>query len=229
MAPSEPAHRRAGSAHFLQEVHAAMGLKRHGAIFLNGIFVLAPAIITGYVIVKAVWWLDATVRGLLERIGTRAFPGLGVVVGLVGIYLVGLLAKSWVLGGVIGLGERLVERIPLVKSLYSSVKDMLQFLGGGGDKESRGKPVMVELERAGVSLLGLVTQEKPDPAPPGQPDTQAVYLPMSYQLGGYTAYVPSSAVRPLEGVSVEELLRLCLTGGVGSRAGSKQHPQQKGD
>ncbi|MHC4479688.1 MAG: DUF502 domain-containing protein [Planctomycetota bacterium] len=192
-----------------------MDLRKHGTILLNGFVVVAPILITFYVVGAAVWWLDRTVRLGLSRLGWQdPIPGLGVLVGLAAIYAVGLLARTWLFGWLISLGERIVDRIPLVKSLYSAVRDLLQFLGGTKE-ESRGKPAVVKSEDGKVLMLGLITQEKPGKFLPDDAERVAVYLPMSYQLGGYTLFVPPEAVQEIEGLSVEDLMKLTLTAGVG--------------
>ncbi len=197
-------------------------MRKHLKIFANGIIVAAPAIITIYVVGAAVWWLDQTIRQGIQALWQETFPelanvppGLGILIGLGGIYLVGLLARTWLLRWPLHLAESLVERIPLVKSLYSSVRDLLQFLGGA-EEASRGKPCVVRSEEGTAVMLGLITQEQPERFLPGDPDRVAVYLPMSYQLGGYTLYVPPDRVEQLPDTTVEELLKLCLTAGVGT-------------
>lgn len=191
-----------------------MNLNRHAKVLLNGAVVVAPAIITGYVVVKAVLWLDDAVREALNLALHRSFRGLGIAVGLVLIYVVGLLARSWVFGWIVAAAEEVVGKVPLVHTLYSAIRDMLQLLAG--DKtQSRGKPAVVQLRDGQVVMLGLVTQEQPGEAIGGQ-DRVAVYLPMSYQLGGYTVYVPRQAVREIEGMSVETLLKLALIAGAGT-------------
>ncbi|NLW49898.1 MAG: DUF502 domain-containing protein [Candidatus Brocadiaceae bacterium] len=195
-----------------------MNVKRHGAVLLNGFIVVAPIIVTVYVVWKTLWWLDTTVRAGLTRLSWGGPPpGIGIVIGLGAIYAVGLLAKLWIFGGLIRLGEKLIDRIPLVKSLYSAVRDLLQFLGGT-QAQSRGKSAVLRSKDGRIELLGIITQEKPERFLPGQEGKVAVYLPMSYQLGGYTVFVPKDLVEELPGVSVEEMMKLTLTAGVGGSA-----------
>ncbi len=194
-----------------------MDLKKHGKIFLNGVIVLAPVIVTVWIVGQTILWLDSSILALLQALGwERPVRGIGVLVGAGGIYLVGLLARTWLLRWPVRLAESLVEHIPLVKSLYSSIKDLLQFLGGAETK-SRGKPCIISTDDERVAMLGLVTQEQPEDSLAGQMDRVAVYLPMSYQIGGYTVYLPREAVKELEDKSVEELMKLCLTAGIGVR------------
>ncbi len=193
-----------------------MHLRKHAKILLNGIIVVAPVIITGYAVGAGLWWLDKTIRGALERVLHTSFPGLGILVGLAGIYIVGLLARTWLLRWPLRLAESVVERIPLIKSLYTAVRDLLQFLGGM-EAESRGTPCVLRSEDGTVQLLGLVTQRKPEIFLPEQGKGRvAVYLPMSYQIGGFTFYVPAEMVEEIEDMEVEELMKLCMTAGIGT-------------
>jgi uncharacterized membrane protein len=193
-----------------------MDLKKHGRIFLNGLVVVTPLIITVYVLTASVLWLDRAVQVVLPV----HVPGLGFVAAIVGIYAAGLLARSWLLRWPMRLAEAVVDHIPLAKSLYSAVRDMMKFLGGS-DAKSRGQPCLVQLGEGQPQLLGLVTSEAaPQLASQGLPERLAVYLPMSYAMGGFTLYMASDKVRRIEGMSVEELLKLCLTAGVGARGPS---------
>ena len=192
-----------------------MSMKKHGAILLNGFVVVAPVLITLYVVYNVLAGLDALVRRGLPPVWADAFPGIGVVVAVAAIYVVGLLARSWLFGWLIGAGERIVDRIPLVKSLYSAIRDLLQFLGGAKE-EDRGRPALVKSPDGKLMVLGLITQEQPETFLPGTQDRVAVYLPMSYQIGGYTVFVPREAVQEIEGLSVEDLMKLTLTTGVGA-------------
>jgi len=195
-----------------------MSLKKHFAIMLNGLVVVAPLLITAYVVVAALLGLDRLVRRGLGAVWENPSPGIGIVVGVAGIYLIGLLARSWMFRWAVGLGEKMVGKIPLIKSLYSAVRDLFQFLGGP-DKKSRGRPAVVKSEDGRVLLLGIITQESPPKfSPDDAEDRVAVYLPMSYQIGGYTVFVPRRAVEVIEGLSVEEVMKLTLTAGVGAGA-----------
>ena len=195
-----------------------MDLKKHGKILFNGLVVVTPLIITVYVVVTSVRWLDNAMQKALEHLfNVRApvlGPGLGFVAALLGIYVVGLLARSWLLKWPMSIAESAMQQIPLIKSLYSALKDLLHFVGGP-DAKSRGKPCVVQLGDDGPQALGLITSETPRRFLPDDPvDRVAVFMPMSYQLGGPTLYVPADKVRVIEGMSVEELLKLCLTAGV---------------
>ena len=191
--------------------------------FVQGLVITAPIILTVYVVVKTVCWLEWSMRGALEAVGLQVLaPGLGVATALAGIYVVGLLATTWVFRKLIQLSEATLDRIPLVKSLYSAVKDLLSFLSGT-DAETRGVPARLRLLDGKVHMLALVTQKNPETfMGEGDRGRVAVYLPMSYQIGGFTVFVRPEDVEEISEMSVEDVLKLSMTAGVGSTARRRQ-------
>ncbi len=113
-----------------------------------------------------------------------------------------------------GLFEHLVQRIPLVKSVYGAVQDIVGTFST--DRRKRyNRVVIVKFKEANVQLVGFVTQEDISQFSLGLTDTNlvAVYLPMSYQIGGYMIFVPKSMVEPVN-LSIEDASRLILTAGM---------------
>lgn len=205
-----------------------MNLRKHTAILLNGFVIVAPVLVTIYVVVWVVGKLDTLVLEKLLGAPAWAFHGLGVLLAIVAIYMVGLGAKVWLFDKAIRMGESVVARIPLVKSIYGAIRDMLQLFGG--EDRAAGRPVTVTLDNGQMKLLGMVTQDSTGHILHDDEDRVAVYLPMSYQLGGYTAFVPREAVTPLEHMTVEDLLKLALTGGAGDATTPAQgEPEQPQD
>ena len=191
-------------------------------IFLQGLVITAPIILTVYVCVRFITWLEFTTRAGVERLGLPAIPGLGVAIVLVGIYLIGLTARTWVVRTVLGMGEVILDRIPLVKSLYSAVRDLLQFLSGA-DEKTRGIPARLKLLDGKVDMLALITQKQPETfMGEAERGRVAVYLPMSYQIGGFTLFVRPEDVEEIEQMTVEDVLKLSMTAGVGARRGAKE-------
>jgi len=192
--------------------------------FLQGLVITAPALLTIYVCVKAALWLDSTMGAALEKLGLPPVHGLGVVVALGGVYAVGVLAQTWLFQALIRLAEAILARIPLVKSLYSAVKDLLQFLSGT-DAQTRGVPVRLKLVDGKVDMMGLVTQKNPERfMGDGLEGRVAVYLPMSYQIGGFTVFVPHEHVEEISEMTVEDVLKLSMTAGVGSTGRPPRQP-----
>ena len=107
--------------------------------------------------------------------------------------------------------ERLIERIPLVKTIYHAISDFLGFFSSGVDDRSS-KVVTVDIGND-ARLIGFVTDRSPDFLDAVGSDLITVYLPMSYMVGGYTLLVPQSRVTDSM-LSVEEAMRYALTAGI---------------
>jgi len=147
-------------------------------------------------------------------------PGMGVVAGLVLVLVIGVLMNAWLFRTLFRWSEKLLERIPLVKTLYGAVRDLMGFFSGSEKKAMR-KAVMVAVGNTPLRLIGFITREDFSglPAGVGGGDTVAVYLPMSYQIGGFTTMVPRAAVQPID-MSIEEAMRFAVTAGMtGAKGG----------
>jgi len=190
--------------------------------FLRGLGVVVPIGITLYLVVWSVRAAEALMKPLvlwLVPSEAHSVPGSGLLLALVLIYLTGLLVQLFVIEWLVGLGQHILERTPLVKSIYSALDDFMSYVSRR-PSETASRVVNVELAE-GLSLVGFITD--PDPSAlraPGDPDDRvAVYFPMSYQLGGYTVLLPRDRLRPLE-LGVEDAMRRVLTAGVGGRSES---------
>ena len=141
-------------------------------------------------------------------------PGMGLISGLVLIALIGLLSHVLIFQKLFNLGEAILRRLPLVKSIYTAIKDFIGYLNPDKDSEM-GKVVMVQLPGQSFQLIGFVTREQFDDLPftPTAEDPVAVYMPMSYQIGGYTLFLPRSCLTPLD-IPFEQAMKLVLTGSV---------------
>jgi uncharacterized membrane protein len=133
------------------------------------------------------------------------------------IFLIGLLVNIWGVPRLIRFGERFVERIPLVKTIYGAVRDLLGFFGKSGELGAVNQVVMVSIGDTG-RVVGLLTRERFDglPAGLGGEGYVAVYVPFSYQIGGFTLILPSEEVKPLD-MSLEEAMRFIVTAGATGR------------
>jgi uncharacterized membrane protein len=192
-------------------------MKRVIRIFLTGLAAVFPVTVTLYVL----YWLGSTAEaflggGLKMLIPDSLYwPGMGVAAGLALVFVIGALMKAWLFRKVFRWGERLVERIPLVKALYGAVRDLMGFFSRSDTKAMR-RAVMVTLGDTPVRLIGFITREDFGDLPVGigGDDAVAVYLPMSYQIGGFTTMVPRSAVQPVD-MSIEQAMRFAVTAGMG--------------
>jgi uncharacterized membrane protein len=170
--------------------------------FLKGIVLVAPLAITIYVCVR----LFTTIDGWLGI----PIPGVGFVATVVLITLFGFLASNLLARGIWGALERVLERLPFVRLLYSSTRDLLNAFVG--EQRRFDKPVIVAPYPGGVArALGFVTQESLSSI--GMPGYVTVYLPQSYNFAGTLLIFPTTAVTPLA-VDSADVMAFIVSGGV---------------
>jgi uncharacterized membrane protein len=187
-----------------------------GKLFLKGLAVVIPLTLT----VTILWWLagsaETMLGGLLLRFLPQGWyiPGMGLVAGLAITMLIGLLSHVLLFQKLFTYGEDLLNRLPLVKTIYAAIKDFVGYFSPDS-KAAMSKVVLVRLPGQGFEQIGFVTREDFERLPMQLTieDPVGVYLPMSYQIGGYTLFLPRSAVTPVD-MSFEEGMKLVLTGGV---------------
>jgi len=187
-------------------------------IFLKGLAAVLPVTLTLYL----VYWLGTTAEAFLGR-GLQLLlpdlyrPGMGLLVGFLVVLVAGLLVNAYVVRTAIRLGEKLIARIPLVKTIFGALKDFTRFLPAGGERRDLKRVVLYKLNDA--RIIGFVTAEQVHSKLCGDcaGELVAVYFPMSYTIGGYTLYVPRSSLQTSD-LSVEEGMRLALIGGISSEA-----------
>ncbi|TVR43618.1 MAG: DUF502 domain-containing protein [Planctomycetota bacterium] len=204
-------------------------MKAISAIFFKGLAAVLPAVVTIGILV----WLGMTserwVGGIFRHyLGDWYLPGMGLIFTVLGIFLVGLLVQAYLVRQLFAVGEGLLSRIPLVKTIYSSVQDLMSFIARSRDNEGQ-KVVMVEISFGDFTgkFMGFITREDYTNLPEGigGDDCVTVYLPMSYQIGGYAIVIPRSRITPLD-LSVEAGMRYAITAGVTtSGMGTPPNPQ----
>jgi uncharacterized membrane protein len=146
----------------------------------------------------------------IDHILGFSIPGVGFLVTLAGITLIGFLVSNFLTRRLILLIDRLFIRLPLVKLLYSSIKDLIGAFVG--DKKSFNKPVLVRLSPdSGASVLGFITAESLENL--GLNDYAAVYVPQSYNFAGNLLLFPRDQVTPLD-ASSSEVMTFIVSGGV---------------
>lgn len=189
-------------------------------IFLRGMVVVLPITITVAVLA---WFVMAT-EDYLGEIIRYALPnlqywrGLGIVLGIGLIFAAGVLVNARIARRLLGYAESLLERIPVVKSIYLSIRDIATFMSGDS-QQGFTRVVAVRIQE--MRLIGFVTAENPKGLPGKSAGEKiiGVYLPMSYGIGGYTVYLPEELVEPLD-MSLEDAMRVTLSGGVSASSKS---------
>ena len=187
-----------------------------GKLFLKGLAVVIPIALT----LAILWWMATSAEHLMGMVLKFTLPngwyvpGMGLLSGLALIALIGLLSHVLIFQKLFKLGDAIFHRLPLVKTIYTAIKDFTGYLNPNKDSELN-KVVMVQLPGQSFQLIGFVTREQFDDLPftPTAEDPVAVYMPMSYQIGGYTLFLPRSSLTPLD-IPFEQAMRLVLTGSV---------------
>lgn len=188
-----------------------------GQYLLKGLATAAPLMLTIWLIYWAVSSLESFSRPYLQSFlpDGSYIPGMGMIAALLLISGLGLLANLYLVRILLAQLDRLMSHIPLVKTLLQGIKDFAQLLAG--DKARKLNRV-VSLEFQGIRMIGFVVRESVNLPGLSEDDQNltAVYMPMSYMVGGYTVYVPQSALTPLD-IQLEEAMRMVLTGGAGDK------------
>jgi len=183
-------------------------------VFLRGMVVVLPIALT---IAVLAWFAMASEEYLGEIIRALFpdlpdWPGLGIALGVGIIFAAGIVVNARLARWLLGHADSLLARIPVVKSIYLSIRDIATFMSGDSRK---GFSQVVAVRIQDMRLIGFVTTEDPKGLP-GTTDGEkiiGVYLPMSYGLGGYTVYLPKALVEPLD-MTLEDAMRITLSGGV---------------
>ena len=176
--------------------------------FLQGLLFVVPIVVTLYVLYQLIYWID----NLLPFLSKLNIPGLGLIAIFVLISAAGYIGSRFVRNPFFAYMEHLMERAPLVKLIYTSVKDLIAAFVG--EKKSFNQPVAVKLERnSDTERIGFITQNDVKHLGFGS-EKVAVYLPFSYSFMGELIIVPRENVRLLDS-SGTDMIKFVISGGVG--------------
>jgi uncharacterized membrane protein len=183
---------------------------------ITGLVTLLPVALTLYFLYWMAVSSEAALSGMIKLAlpDSWYWPGMGLIVGIGVLFILGLLMHTYVMQLLFSKGEQLLYNTPLVKTLYSAIRDLFDFFSPASKKEFE-QVVSVDIGNTGMKVIGFVTQTLPEKMPKDfrEEDSILIYLPLSYMIGGYALLVPRSAVSPVE-MSMEEAMRFTLTAGV---------------
>ena len=191
-------------------------MKYIGRIFLTGVLTVLPVLATAYLLI----WLFTAAESFLGKPLQWLIPpgfyhaGMGLAVGVVVIFVVGVLMRAYIVRRLFEFAEKLVLRVPLIKTIYAAIRDFFGMFAGQDDQVAL-QVVTVKLPGTDMRLMGFVTRDHFSDLPEGvaKEGDVAVYLPMSYQIGGYTVFMPRSQIVPVA-MSREQAMRFVLTAGL---------------
>lgn len=200
-------------------------MKRLSRIFLTGLLALVPLALTLALLIWFVGLVESGLGAVLKFVLPQGWyvPGEGLLLGIALVFGAGVLLQSRYLAGWFGRGESLLERIPLIRAVYAPIREMTSLLRRQ-DREI-GRPVRVSLPWNDNQMLGFVTQDQVGEAFGGD-DVCAVYLPMSYQIGGFMLLVEKRYVERVD-LDARQALRFAFTSGMagGGRASGSRSPE----
>ena len=205
---------------FLINDYGVPMFKAISKILLTGFLTLFPVILTIYLL----YWVAVSSE---EIMGTALrwalphatyFPGLGMIAGLIVIFVVGLLMKAILVRQLFAFGEAILLRLPLIKTVYRAMKDLFDFF----KPKDEGLGEVVAVTYNGMEVIGFITQTDKQKLPESfrEQDKVLVYIPMSYMIGGFTVFIPKEHVRPIK-MSMDEAMRFALTAGITGKNADK--------
>jgi uncharacterized membrane protein len=186
--------------------------KQLSQYFFRGLITALPLGLTVYFLYIFLRWTETLAMQLIRPfIGEFYVPGMGLLLGITGIFLLGVLMSQRGVGRLLTLVELPFTNLPVVKSIYSSLKDFADYFSPKNNQTTKQTVVALKLPGLDLEVVGLITRQSVDDLPAGflQGDRVAVYLPMGYMIGGYTVFVPRDWVQPID-VSVEEAMRASM-------------------
>lgn len=186
-------------------------------IFVTGLLFVMPILLIVAIITWAISSAELLLAQPLKFIVPDAihFPDMEILVALILIYLIGLAIHGRVLNLLFSSLLRILNRLPVISAIYPNIKEMIDFISGAKDGDLT-RVVLVNMPNK-LRLIGFVTQQETGISDPGGDPTVAVYLPMSYQMGGYLIYAPESELETLD-IPKKEAMQRILTADI---SGSK--------
>lgn len=191
-------------------------MKRLQKIFLQGLVTFLPIALTIYIIYAGIAIVDSFLGDSLRQILPIYIPGLGFLLTVLLILLLGFMLNNLIAGGLFQKMEQRLTQVPFIKAIYSPLRDLMNLFSKGGGPGGLQKVVLVDIGDSGIRALGLVTRENFHDVPAIEQnagDRVAVYIPMSYGLGGFTLMIPRSRMTPLD-MPIEKAMSLAITGWV---------------
>lgn len=189
-------------------------------IFLTGLAVVVPIGVTVYILVFLIRVMDGILAVVPSRFHPEAWfgfhvPGLGIIFTFLLIMVVGLMTRSWLGGKIVGIGEKLFNRIPVVRSIYQATKQLVDAIFSPQGRGKFRKVVFIEFPRAGLYTVAFVTSMTRSGL---QEETEAkminVFVPTAPNpTSGYFLMVPESELIPAD-MTVEEAFKLVVSGGL---------------
>ncbi|MFZ9589047.1 MAG: DUF502 domain-containing protein [Chitinophagaceae bacterium] len=189
--------------------------------FFQGLIILAPIVITAWAVLSLFNYVDGILPNLLHVLfpdlvklnpqgEPENIPGLGFLVVVVIVLLVGYVSSLFFVSKFVDLFDRVLERTPGIKIIYTTVKDFLEAFAG--NKRKFNKPVLVNVDADDVWRMGFITQT--DLSQFDMREHVCVYVPHSYAFSGITYFVKQDRIKIIKDVNSTDAMKFIVSGGV---------------
>ena len=197
--------------------------------FFQGLIILAPIIITAWAVLSLFNFIDDILPNLLHVLfpdlvklnpqgEPEKIPGLGFLVVVLIVLSVGYISSLFFVSKLVDLFDRVLERTPGIKIIYTTIKDFLEAFAG--NKRKFNKPVLVNVDASDVWRMGFITQT--DLSQFDMKEHVCVYVPHSYAFSGITYFVKQDRIRVIKDVNSTDAMKFVVSGGVTDVAEEKR-------
>jgi uncharacterized membrane protein len=193
------------------------------------LIILAPIVITAWAVLSLFNFVDGILPNLLHVLfpdlvklnpqgDPEKIPGLGFLVVVVIVFVVGYVSSLFFVSKFVDLFDRVLEKTPGIKIIYTTVKDFLEAFAG--NKRKFNKPVLVNVDAADVWRMGFITQT--DLSQFDMREHVCVYVPHSYAFSGVTYFLKQDRIKIIKDVNSTDAMKFIVSGGVTDVAEEKR-------
>jgi uncharacterized membrane protein len=196
------------------------GYKNLIQFFLQGLLTLAPIVITFWAISTLFNFVDGILPNLLHiampklmadaQGNMQHITGLGFVIVILLVISVGYVSSNYIGGKIVDAFDKLLEKTPGIKFIYSTLKDFFEAFAG--EKKKFTQNVLANVDDNDVWRVGFITQDNMEKF--GFTDYVAVYIPMAYSVAGNVYIIPKERIRPITNISAAQTMKFAVSGGV---------------
>jgi uncharacterized membrane protein len=188
--------------------------------FLQGLIILAPITITLWAVLSLFNWVDNILPDFIhdhfprlaldENGNPRRVPGIGFILVIGIVLVVGYVSSSFIVSKLVELFDKILEKTPGIKIIYTTVKDFFEAFAGNKRKFDRA--VLVCIEATDVWRIGFITHEELNEF--GLQEFISVYVPQSYAFAGHLYFVKKERIRMITDVTSTDAMKFAISGGV---------------
>lgn len=188
--------------------------------FLQGLLILAPIAITFWAIAAVFSFIDGILPNILHSIvgkmmednegNVKRIPGVGFILVVSLVLTVGYVSSSFIISRMVEAFDKVLEKTPGIKFIYSTLKDFFEAFAG--EKKKFTHNVLANVDDNNVWRVGFITQDNMEEF--GFEDYVAVYVPMAYSVAGNVYIIPRSRIKQITNISAAQTMKFAVSGGV---------------